>query len=69
VGVNLQFYVARQNCGDLDNLGKSVIDGMNGIAFDDDSQIVALAMNLHRCQKSEERVEVRVTSIPKEAVF
>jgi hypothetical protein len=31
-----------KNCGDVDNLAKSVLDALNGIAWDDDSQVVDL---------------------------
>ncbi len=32
---------------DVDNLAKSVLDGLNGIAYDDDSQITSLIVNKH----------------------
>ena len=28
--------------GDIDNLSKSILDGLNGIAFEDDSQVAEL---------------------------
>ncbi|CAB4184783.1 Crossover junction endodeoxyribonuclease, RusA-like [uncultured Caudovirales phage] len=31
-----------RNCGDVDNLGKSVMDALTGIAFGDDSQAVSM---------------------------
>jgi len=31
-----------QNIGDIDNLVKSVLDGLNGYAYEDDSQVVEL---------------------------
>jgi Holliday junction resolvase RusA-like endonuclease len=31
-----------RNCGDVDNLAKGVLDALNGIAWDDDSQVVDL---------------------------
>lgn len=68
VGVNLQFFVARKDRrGDIDNLAKSVLDGLNGIAFADDRQIVGLDINLHECPRGQERVEVRVFPIPEDA--
>jgi crossover junction endodeoxyribonuclease RusA len=40
--VSLRFYGARANA-DLDNLVKAILDALNGLAFDDDSQVVCFA--------------------------
>lgn len=40
--VRLEFILAKRD-KDLDNLVKSVLDGLNGVAWQDDSQIVHLA--------------------------
>jgi len=40
--MSVQFHGARANA-DLDNLCKAVLDALNGLAFDDDSQLVCIA--------------------------
>jgi len=39
VRVEIEF---NQKRGDLDNLAKAILDGLNGVAFADDSQVCAL---------------------------
>jgi crossover junction endodeoxyribonuclease RusA len=39
---SMRFYGARAN-GDLDNLVKAILDALNGLAYDDDSQLVCIA--------------------------
>ena len=40
--VDMQFYLGHKRRVDLDNLSKSVLDGMNGIVYEDDRQVVKL---------------------------
>lgn len=42
VGVELRFYICKVNRsrGDGDNLLKAILDGMNGIIFEDDRQVI-----------------------------
>lgn len=48
---------------DVDNLGKSVLDGLNGIAWEDDRQVVELRVRRHKvAAKAEERTEIRITT-------
>jgi crossover junction endodeoxyribonuclease RusA len=42
VYVSLQFWRKGKARADLDNLVKGVLDGLNGIAYDDDKQVVSL---------------------------
>ena len=46
---------------DVDNYSKAIMDGMNGITFDDDSQIVALTVT--KSYSDIPRVEVTVTEL------
>jgi len=46
---------------DLDNVVKSILDGMNGIVYHDDVQVVALRARKEWCPDDEQpRVEVKV---------
>jgi len=44
---------------DVDNLSKSILDGLNGIAFEDDSQVVDLHVHKRKV-KTDERVEIEI---------
>jgi Holliday junction resolvase RusA-like endonuclease len=44
---------------DADNLGKAILDSLNHIAYDDDSQIIKLIIEKH--YSDEPRVEVELT--------
>ncbi|MDO7787891.1 RusA family crossover junction endodeoxyribonuclease [Desulforamulus aquiferis] len=50
--------------GDLDNYVKSISDGLNGIAYLDDRQVVELKAKLTVQRGLPERAEVTVTAIP-----
>lgn len=45
VSVELTFYLTTARRVDLDNLSKGTLDGMKGIVFDDDSQVVKLTLS------------------------
>lgn len=54
-------WVVRPGKPDLDNIIKSVLDGMNGIVFRDDVQVVSLRAQKHWCEGEElPRVDVKV---------
>lgn len=44
---------------DLDNVAKAVMDGLNGIAFDDDKQVVSLKVSKRYDREARIEVEVR----------
>lgn len=46
---------------DIDNAAKSILDGLNGVVFEDDKQIVSL--NVRKFYGNEPRVEVRIFEI------
>lgn len=63
VSVALSVYVKGRL--DADNIAKSILDGLNGIAYEDDDQVVELMIRKHKVtRKEEERVEIAI----KEAV-
>lgn len=63
VSLTARFYLSRCPPGDLDNYLKAVADGLKGIAYRDDRQVVKMAAEVSRCPVGEERVEVEVNSI------
>lgn len=60
VALGVRFYFSRRP-GDLDNYVKAISDGLNGIAWQDDRQVVKLFASLKR--GSPERAEVVVQQI------
>lgn len=48
--------------GDVDNIAKSLMDGMNGVVYEDDSQVVDLHIRIERV-KRKGRVSVMVTPL------
>ena len=59
VAVDLDIYVRIRM--DLDNVAKSVLDGLNGIAYQDDGQVIELLVKKFKVTKKEdERVEIEI---------
>lgn len=59
VAVVLDVYIKRKL--DADNIAKSILDGLNGIAYEDDDQVVELLVRKHRVKAAaEERVEIEI---------
>jgi Holliday junction resolvase RusA-like endonuclease len=52
---------------DLDNLEKSVLDALNGVAYDDDRFVVAKNSQKKYIRHEKPHVTVRVTSLNKQA--
>jgi len=53
-------YLRRGRRGDLDNYLKCLCDGLNGIAWLDDGQVVRIEAEIRRCKRDEERVEIEI---------
>jgi len=49
---------------DLDNIVKLVLDGLNGVAYHDDAQIVAIHASRHWATKGSTYVTIRAASDP-----
>lgn len=59
VAVVLDIYVRRRM--DVDNVAKSILDGLTGVAYEDDDQVVELVVRKHKVKrKEEERVEIEI---------
>lgn len=63
VAVTCIFYVPARTKGDVDNLLKTVLDGLNGIAYVDDSQVVQ-ASALIVVDSADPRTDITVTELP-----
>lgn len=62
VGIELRvFGTGKGRVGDLDNIVKAVTDGLNGVAWHDDSQVVEI--KARRCRDNIERVEVKIWQV------
>jgi len=54
-------YLRHGRRGDLDNYLKCLCDGLNGIAWRDDSQVVRIEAEIRRCKKAnDQRVEIEI---------
>ncbi|MCS1351171.1 RusA family crossover junction endodeoxyribonuclease [Mechercharimyces sp. CAU 1602] len=64
VRVEIRVYLHGKREGDVDNYSKSILDGMNGIAYEDDKQVRRLEIEkVSVISKAEERAEVTVGEV------
>ena len=63
LSVDLEFYGARSNA-DLDNLVKAVLDGMQGVVFENDRQVVELSARRAVRYDARDGVRVSVELVP-----
>lgn len=62
VAMTLEIFVRRKM--DIDNVAKSILDGLNGIAYEDDDQVVELHVRKHRVKDTaDERVEIEIREV------
>jgi crossover junction endodeoxyribonuclease RusA len=60
LAVKLHLFI-RGRSGDVDNYCKSILDGLNGVAYEDDDQVVELLVRKHRVKAAaDERVEIEI---------
>ena len=60
LAVQLHLFI-RGRSGDVDNYCKSILDGLNGVAYEDDDQVIELLVRKHKVKrKEEERVEIEI---------
>ena len=59
VGIEVHFHLKGGRQGDLDNYLKAILDGLNGVAWRDDSQVWRIEASIER-QSPEERADVRI---------
>lgn len=59
VKVSLEVFVRGRM--DVDNVAKSILDGLNGVAYEDDDQVVELLVKKHKVTNTaDERVEIEI---------
>lgn len=54
-------YPDGRNTGDLDNHAKAILDALNGVVFEDDSQVVSLSMM--KMYDTSDNVRISVTTV------
>jgi Holliday junction resolvase RusA-like endonuclease len=62
-GLLAQFYNGTQQRRDVDNMLKLLLDGLNGVAWADDMQVMEVSARKHYVSKAEARTEVVVYSL------
>lgn len=61
--VEIDFYNALRHRRDIDNMAKLVLDALNGLAFDDDYQVVELNLRKMFTSKDRARTEIRIVEL------
>ncbi|TCS80362.1 RusA family crossover junction endodeoxyribonuclease [Tepidibacillus fermentans] len=61
IALHIRVYVKRNVFPDIDNIAKSCMDGMNGIAYKDDKQVSFLS--IQRIRGEEEKVEIEIEEV------
>ena len=67
VEVRIDLWTSARWPGDIDNLAKSILDGLNGVGYEDDRQVRRLVVAMHQAGKGSERVYVRVSTLAEAA--
>lgn len=63
VRVDIDLYIQGGRIGDVDNYAKSILDGLNGVAWFDDEQVAEL--HVYRHASKPQRAVVRVQEVEK----
>lgn len=61
VKVSMTFYFANNQLPDVDNLVKAIMDGLNGIAWSDDRQVIRV--EAERRKGEPERAEIEIMEV------
>jgi len=61
IAVYIKLYFKNKTFGDLDNYGKSVLDGLQGVVFENDKQVAKL--NIERYVDKNERAEIEIREV------
>ena len=63
VSITVECYFSSKVHSDIDNVVKAAMDGLNGIAYEDDRLVDELHGFVYYCEKGEERLEIIVRGI------
>lgn len=63
VEVAIELYIQGGRIGDCDNYAKSILDGLNGVAWDDDRQVVALHVRKFLGVPQRAEVEIKLVEV------
>lgn len=63
VRVDIDLHIRGGRIGDVDNYAKSILDGLNGVAWEDDEQVIEL--HVYRRSGGQQRAEVRIQEVQK----
>lgn len=63
IAIDIRIYMKGNSWPDIDNVCKALLDGMNKVAYNDDRQVAALA--IQRLKDKNERVEIELWEIAK----
>ena len=61
IELHIKVYVKNNVFPDIDNIAKAIMDGLNGVAYKDDRQVVCLSVQ--RIKGREERVEIELEEV------
>ena len=61
IAISIKLFFKDKRYGDLDNYTKSILDGLQGVVFENDRQVCRLTVERH--QDKEERAEVKVWAV------
>lgn len=65
IAINIKLYFSDRKFGDLDNYAKSILDGLQGVLFENDKQVSKL--HIERYIDKNERAEVIVEEVDADA--
>ena len=67
VKLEIHLWLPDRRRRDIDNIAKSIADGLNGIAWDDDHQVTQLVVSRAGVDRANPRAEIRLHALPPEA--
>jgi crossover junction endodeoxyribonuclease RusA len=63
VVISIDFYNGNRRRRDIDNMAKLVLDALQGVAFDDDFQVVGLNLRKFLTTKEKARTEIAIYEV------
>ena len=63
IELHVKVYVKNNVFPDIDNIAKSIMDGLNGVAYKDDRQVACLTIQRILLRGQEEKVEIELAGV------